>query len=114
MPRTLTCKHCGWQQPYRPAGANFILLCPICRAVLHLECEYGYGPVTPCRIYYRGQAMGIVTADGQRGYWLESPLLDAPRRLEGKSLAALEQAAELAGALAAEAGGKCPEEQDRA
>ena len=55
MPRTLTCKRCGRQQPYRPMGANFILLCRACRAVLHLECEYGYGPVTPCHIYYRSK-----------------------------------------------------------
>ena len=70
MPRTLTCKRCGRQQPYRPMGANFILLCPACRAVLHLECECGYGPVTPCHIYYREQTVGTVTADASRVYWL--------------------------------------------
>ena len=99
MPRTLTCKRCGRQQPYRPMGANFILLCPACRAVLHLECECGYGPVTPCYIYYREQTVGTVTADASRVYWLGSPLLAAPKQLDDKGLAALEQAAELAGAL---------------
>ena len=67
--------------------------------MLHLECEYGYGPVTPCHIYYREQTVGTVTADPSRVYWLGSPLLAAPKQLDGKGLAALEQAAELAGAL---------------
>lgn len=99
MPPMVRCKHCGWQQPYRPRGANFILLCPDCRAVLELECEYGYGPVTPCPIYWREQEVGrVVTRPGQT-YWLEAPALPAPRRLAGRSLAALEEGAEIARTL---------------
>lgn len=99
MPRILRYKYCGWQQPYQPRGANFILLCPDCRAVLHLECEYGYGPVPPCPIDWREREVGRVTAEPNRVCWLEAPALPVPRPLAGKSLAALQEGAEIVRAL---------------
>lgn len=48
--------------------ANYSVLCPCCKRNIFLECEYGHGPVTPCRIYLGSETAGIVESEGSHYY----------------------------------------------
>lgn len=48
--------------------ANFSVICPCCKRSIYLECEYGFGPVTPCQIYLGEKAVGIVESKGTNYY----------------------------------------------
>ncbi|MDH6367606.1 MULTISPECIES: hypothetical protein [unclassified Breznakia] len=56
----IECPNCGTliKKIY---STNFIIYCENCNTVTHFECEYGYGPVTPCLIYYGEKLRWIVT-----------------------------------------------------
>ncbi len=41
-------------------SANYICLCPTCRKLNGCECEYGYGPITPCEIYLGEKFIGQI------------------------------------------------------
>lgn len=45
--RSFICKICG-KETKITSLANFTIYCPKCKKIVHAECEYGYGPVTPC------------------------------------------------------------------
>lgn len=59
MSKDLTCIYCDTAFSIE-ACANFSVICPCCKRSIYLECEYGYGPVTPCRIYPGGEIAGVV------------------------------------------------------
>ena len=67
------CRHCGKKYEY-DRFVNLLLFCPHCRQYDYLECEYGYGPVVPCRICLGKDKIGLVTYYGadQRLYQLTS------------------------------------------
>lgn len=48
--------------------ANFIVICPCCKRTIFSECEYGYGPVTPCQIYLGEKIVGIVESKATNYY----------------------------------------------
>ena len=50
MLREIKCKYCDAKFSVQDS-ANFSVICSHCKRLSHLECEYGFGPVTPCRIY---------------------------------------------------------------
>lgn len=50
MKQTVKCQFCGTVSEYETA-ANVIIYCPKCRKLISSECEYGFGPVTPCTVY---------------------------------------------------------------
>lgn len=92
MEPIMQCRHCGYRASYRPRAANFVLLCPVCKNSFYSECEYGYGPATPCKLYLQDSVAGTVDRDQKGGYILTSPLLRRPVRLNGKYLDALKDA----------------------
>lgn len=92
MERNITCKICGHSIPYKPLAANFIIFCSQCKAEMFLECEYGYGPVTPCQMYYRDRIVAEVNRDACNKYILTSPLLFKTVQLENTYLDALQEA----------------------
>ncbi len=59
MIKDLECIYCDTSFSVE-ACANFAAICPCCKRSAYLECEYGYGPVTPCRIYLGGEITGVV------------------------------------------------------
>ena len=67
------CKSCNSEYQYE-GYANLITFCPNCHKHDFLECEYGYGPVVPCRIYLGSEVIGMVTYfnDGRGPYQLKS------------------------------------------
>ena len=69
MLKNLTCIYCDAKFSVEIA-ANFSVICPCCKRRVFLECEYGYGPVTPCRIYLGNKIVGIVDSEMNK-YYLE-------------------------------------------
>ena len=68
-------------------------------------CEYGYGPVAPCRIYLGKELIGLVTYDDKdhTRYRFDSMKYNIHRVLKSTYMDALEEAAGIA------AGHICPE-----
>ncbi|MDE6063125.1 MAG: hypothetical protein K2G20_00845, partial [Lachnospiraceae bacterium] len=61
MIKDLTCIYCDTTFSVETC-ANFTVICPCCKRSIYLECEYGYGPVTPCRIYLGSEIVGVVAS----------------------------------------------------
>lgn len=59
MLREFECQYCGAKTSVE-RSANFSVLCPHCKRTIGGECEYGYGPVTPCRMYYGKEIVGML------------------------------------------------------
>jgi hypothetical protein len=78
---------------YKPC-ANIIIFCPECYQEAHLESEYGYGPVTPCKIYLGETEVGLVTEVNGR-YYLKTQSAGDGIRLEKQYLEALEEASSM-------------------
>ncbi|MDL2235683.1 GNAT family N-acetyltransferase [Christensenellaceae bacterium OttesenSCG-928-L17] len=89
MPHT-KCKECGCRIDYTP-HANFILFCPACRQHAYLECEYGYGPVVPCRIFLGEEEIGLVTKE-EAHHCLQTIYHSEKTKLTSTYLEALEEA----------------------
>lgn len=64
----------------------------MCLTCAYVECEYGYGPVTPCYIYLGEKAIGIVT-EKEYEYFLQTQYSDKLIKLENTYLEALQEAA---------------------
>lgn len=67
---TIECKYCDTKITYQPS-ANFIVFCPKCKRNVFLECEYGYGPVTPCDILLGDEKIGTVNVNEKHKYYLD-------------------------------------------
>ena len=91
------CHHCGTEYKYENF-ANVITFCPNCHKYDQLECEYGYGPVVPCRIYLGEEVIGIVTYDdrAQTRYRFDAPKYNIHRLLEHTYMEALKEACVIA------------------
>ena len=50
--------------------ANFTVSCPCCKRHVYMECEYGYGPVTPCQIYLGEEIVGVIESE-ENNYYLK-------------------------------------------
>lgn len=90
------CAKCSFEYDYE-SFANLILFCPNCGNYDFLECEYGYGPVVPCRIYYGNKVVGMVTASEgfERRYRVDSDVFDVHRLLQSSYLDALYEAKDI-------------------
>lgn len=67
---TIECKYCDTKITYQQS-ANFIVFCPKCKRNVFLECEYGYGPVTPCDILLGDEKIGSVNVNEKHEYYLD-------------------------------------------
>lgn len=90
------CKKCGIEYEYE-LFANLILYCPNCDSYDHLECEYGYGPVVPCKIYHGGKEIAMITydANGRNKYRVDSDKYNVHKVLEHTYLEALYEARDI-------------------
>lgn len=98
--QTEKCRHCGQEITYE-ISANFIVFCPHCKKYVFLICEYGFGPVVPCRILLGEEEIAEVTyEDGSGGtYRYDSEKLDIHRVLDKSYLEALMEARDLTASL---------------
>lgn len=67
MLKDLECVYCNTKFSVQ-IRANFTVICPCCNRNIYLECEYGFGPVTPCQIYWGENIVGIVESERQHYY----------------------------------------------
>lgn len=98
--QTIKCKYCNCEVSYA-AYANFIVFCPKCKREIHFECEYGYGPVTPCVILLGEDYFGKVTKNNKNEYLLEIMLRRKKIKLMRSYLEALYEAREIVGNMLA-------------
>ncbi|MBQ4536898.1 MAG: hypothetical protein II994_04700 [Lachnospiraceae bacterium] len=87
------CGKCTFEYEYE-GFANLMTFCPKCNNYDFLECEYGYGPVVPCRICHGSKVIGMVTysGDSERRYRIDSDIFNLHKVLEHSYLEALYEA----------------------
>lgn len=87
------CKNCATEYEVELC-ANFMTFCPKCNSYSFMECEYGYGPVVPCRIYHGNNVIGMVNYDmGDRmKYRIDLDGFDVHKILNKRYLEALQEA----------------------
>ena len=90
------CGKCEFEYDYE-GFANLITFCPKCNSYDFLECEYGYGPVVPCRIYHGNEVIGMVTysEDAEKRYRVDSDKFNVHKLLERSYLEALDEAVDI-------------------
>lgn len=90
------CINCGFEYEYE-GFANLMAFCPECNSYDFLECEYGYGPVVPCRIYHGCKEIGMITHDKETKakYRIDSDPLNIHQVLEKTYLEALHEARDI-------------------
>lgn len=90
------CKKCSFEYEYE-GFANLIVFCPNCNTYDYLECEYGYGPVVPCRIYHGNKEVGMITYDrgSKNKYRIDSDVFTLHKMLENTYLDALYEAKDM-------------------
>ena len=90
------CCICGFEYKYEGCS-NLISFCPNCNKYDFLECEYGYGPVVPCRIYHGSKVVGMVTYNDDYGtsYRIDSDIFNLHKVLENSYLKALYEAKDI-------------------
>ena len=71
--KTIICDKCS-QQYNINLSANLIVICTKCKCGIYSECEYRYGPITPCDIYLGDERAGRI--DGNINYRLDSSRLN--------------------------------------
>lgn len=77
--KTIICNKCS-QQYHINLSANLIVICAKCKCRIYSECEYGYGPITPCDIYLGDERVGRI--DGNINYRLDSSRLNVHTALK--------------------------------
>lgn len=88
--KMIECKYCDSEISYI-SSANFIVFCPHCKRETLLECEYGYGPETPCQILL-GEKLFATVKDSNGKYILEMQSDGKKIKLKEKYLEALKEA----------------------
>lgn len=90
------CRSCGCEYEYE-GDANLITFCPGCGSYDHLECEYGYAAVVPCRVYHGSRIIGTVTYsdDPEKRYRVDSDVYGVHKLLEKEYLEALYEARDM-------------------
>lgn len=76
------CKHCGKNFTHEVA-ANMIVFCPHCNGLAGIECEYGFGPITPCSIYRGEDIIGRIVGRTQGEFRLMSYCFGIDIELKG-------------------------------
>lgn len=91
MKQEVRCRYCGEAFAYETV-ANMILYCQKCQRHLLTECEYGFGPVTPCTVYLGEKEIARIVLKDR--YVLVSEYFDFERELTGgyENLAAYSEA----------------------
>ena len=90
------CEKCGFEYEYE-GFANLMVFCPRCNEFDYLSCEYGFGPVVPCRIYHGKNVVGMVSYNdaSERVYRIDSETYNIHEVLQRKYLEALYEAKDI-------------------
>ena len=90
------CEKCGFEYEYE-GFANLMVFCPCCNEFDYLSCEYGFGPVVPCRIYHGKNVVGMVSYNDacERVYRIDSETYNIHEVLQRKYLEALYEAKDI-------------------
>ena len=90
------CENCGFEYEFEEF-ANLIAFCPCCNAYDHLSCDYGFGPIVPCRIYHGSNVVGEVSYNGnsQHRYRIDSDVFNLHTVLKHSYLEALYEAKDM-------------------
>lgn len=90
------CNSCNNEYEYEGC-ATLIVFCPHCHRFDYLECEYGYGPIAPCRVYLGNEIVGMITyhQGNQSQYRYDSERYNIHRVLERSYLEALYEAKDI-------------------
>ena len=85
--------HCEFDSGIRN---NSLYICPKCNGYAGCECNYGFGSITPCRIYVGDKTVGKIVRSG-KDYKIVSLKLRLNRRLRSgyKDLEVYKEAAEI-------------------
>ncbi len=94
--KEIVCGSCKTEY-FIPISANFMYFCPKCREFIGYECEYGFAPITPCRIYLGEKLIGQLTGGGGNPFRLECRSLHINKVLTKgyKNAAVYEEAKEI-------------------
>lgn len=94
------CSSCAGAYEYE-GFANLIAFCPHCHSCDLFLCDYGFGPVVPCRIYLGNEVIATVSYYGknERRYQYDSDKYDIHKILEHTYLEALVEAQNLTAKL---------------
>ena len=76
----ITCPKCYFEYD-SVIGNNSLYICPKCNGYAGSECDYGFGSITPCRIYVGDKSVGRIVRSG-KGYKLMSMRFRLNRRLK--------------------------------
>lgn len=87
------CRLCGAGYEYEAYG-NIISFCKKCRKLDFVECEAGFGAVTPCVVYLGGEEIGKVICENRK-YYLISERFGLDMKLEKEYTEALSEAAKI-------------------
>lgn len=87
------CKSCNNKVEYE-LRANCIIFCPNCFQTVFIECEYGFGPVTPCYIFLGKIEIGKVIEVNDK-YILKSQYFNEDVELKNRYMEALQEATEI-------------------
>lgn len=90
------CKKCNREYNYE-VSANFIVFCPHCHELEQVECEYGFGPVVPCKILLGDEVIAIVTycSSNSRKYKYDSDKFNVHKVLKNTYIDALYEAKDI-------------------
>lgn len=75
------CDRCGLAYETNCNAPNIIYLCPKCFNYVGCECEYGFGPIVPCKILIGGKKIAEIVYNDSNGYRLISSELDIDKDL---------------------------------
>lgn len=91
--RIIECRYCDRKITFK-TSANFNVFCPNCKRELLLECEYGFGPVTPCNIWIGEELFATVKEKNLR-YYMEMESKKETIELKESYLEALYEAGKI-------------------
>ena len=90
------CGRCEFEYEYE-GFVNLITICPNCNSYDFMECEFGYGPVVPCRIYHGNEVIGMVnySEGSEKRYRVDSDKYNIHKLLDCSYLEALFEAKDI-------------------
>ena len=71
LKKNVKCRKCE-REYLVPLRANFMFFCPECKEYNGCECDYGFGPITPCAIFVGDKEIGKITKGENIVYELHS------------------------------------------
>ncbi len=81
------CPECSEENEFvLTAAANYIFVCPLCKELCGIDCEYGYANIVPCDILMGSEKIGEITeyrTEHKAKYRLVSERFHIKQKLSG-------------------------------